>query len=225
LVRLPVLRELKCPTTPDLACKLTGSNLFLVESVSSDPKFTHPVQVPDGFPGYSMPVPHPVDGNLYVKLRDNPSVINLTVLGAQQLPASTDEAARAPERHAAHAEPEPAPAPVPDANKSTVLSSSAKENTTALPPPGVTAPTAAAKQQPASQPATVAQPPATAQTTPLGQTTPVVPSQAQPSASQASPAAANTQALPAAETQVPPASTTAPAATEAPVAHGATPTG
>jgi hypothetical protein len=113
LVRLPVLRDLKCPATPELACKLSGANLFLVDSVSNDPKFAHPVQVPDGFPGYSMPVPHPTDGNLYVKLRDDPSVVNSTALGAQQLPATSDEAARAPERHAAHAEPEAAPKPVP----------------------------------------------------------------------------------------------------------------
>ena len=125
LVRLPVLKELKCPSTPDLACKLSGSNLFLVDSVSSDPGFSHPVQVPDGFPGYTMPVPHPTDGNLYVKLRDDPAVVNSTGLGAQALPPSSDEAARAPERHAAHADPEavpqapksaqPGPAPAPTA--------------------------------------------------------------------------------------------------------------
>ena len=115
LVRLPVLKDLKCPATPDLACKLSGSNLFLVESVSSDPGFTHPVQVPDGFPGYTMPVPHPTDGNLYVKLRDDPAIVNSTGLGAQQLPPTTDEAARDTERHAAHADPEPAP-PTPKAS-------------------------------------------------------------------------------------------------------------
>jgi hypothetical protein len=119
LVRLPVLRDLKCPATPELACKLSGANLFLVDSVSNDPKFTHPVQVPDGFPGYTMPVPHPTDGNLYVKLRDDPSVVNSTALGAQQLPPSSDEAARASERHAAHAEPEAAPKPVPAPNSGT----------------------------------------------------------------------------------------------------------
>ena len=73
-------------SSADLACKLSGSNLFLVDSVSSDPKFTHPVQVPDGFPGYSMPVPHPTDGNLYVKLRDDPTVVNLTTFDAQTVP-------------------------------------------------------------------------------------------------------------------------------------------
>ena len=113
LVRLPMLKELKCPATADLACKLSGANLFLVDAVSSDAKFAHPVQVPDGFPGYSIPVPHPTDGNLYVKLRDDPSVVNSTTLGTQQLTPTTDEAARAPERHAAHTEPAAAPTPAP----------------------------------------------------------------------------------------------------------------
>jgi hypothetical protein len=125
LVRLPVLRELKCPATADLACKLSGSNLFLVDSISNDPKFTHPVQVPEGFPGYSLPVPHPTDGPLYVKLRDYPSVINATGLTVLSLPPppSADELARAEVRHEAHAStttaPDtsgqtPAPAPTPN---------------------------------------------------------------------------------------------------------------
>jgi hypothetical protein len=103
LVRLPVLRELKCPATADLACKLSGSNLFLVEAVSSDSRFAHPVQVPDGFPGYALPVPHPTDGALYVKLRDYPSAVNATALVAQTLPPSPDEVSRAEARHEAHA--------------------------------------------------------------------------------------------------------------------------
>lgn len=101
LVRLPALKDLKCPSAPELACKLSGSNLYLVDSVSSDPQFAHPVQVPDGFPGYALPVPHPTDGRLYVKLRDDPSVVNPALLGIQQLPPSPDEAARAVTRQAA----------------------------------------------------------------------------------------------------------------------------
>jgi hypothetical protein len=101
LVRLPVLHELKCPATPELACKLSGSNLFLVDAVSSDAQFGHPVQVPDGFPGVTLPVPRPTDGQLYVKLRDDPSVVNRAMLVAQQLPPSADEATRASARHAA----------------------------------------------------------------------------------------------------------------------------
>jgi hypothetical protein len=101
LVRLPVLKQLQCPSTAELACKLTGSNLFLVDSVSADRDFAHAVQVPDGFPGYSIPVPHPAGGELYVRLRDDPSVINQAALGAQSLPPSTQEAALASARHAA----------------------------------------------------------------------------------------------------------------------------
>ena len=71
-MRLPKLRELACPATPDLACKLSGSGLFLVDSIATDAHFDHAVQVPDGFPGYALPVPHPKDGQLFVKLRDDP---------------------------------------------------------------------------------------------------------------------------------------------------------
>jgi hypothetical protein len=185
LVRLPVFKDLKCPATAELACKLSGSNLFLVDSVSSDPKFAHPVQVPDGFPGYTMPVPHPRDGNLYVKLRDDPSVVNSTALGAQQLPPTSDEAARAPERQAAHAEPEAAPTPAPAPNagtKSTVLSSS--DSTSALPtpvPPAAAAqPAGVAHESPVASSSVVAQPaqpvtssPAAAQPTSATQATAV----------------------------------------------------
>jgi hypothetical protein len=95
LVRLPVLKDLICPSTPELACKLSGSNLFLVDSISDDPAFTHPVQVPDGFLGSALPVPHPTVGPLYVKLRDDLSVINPTTLETQQLPPSPSDLARA----------------------------------------------------------------------------------------------------------------------------------
>ena len=91
LVRLPVLRELKCPASAQLACKLSGSNLFLVQSVSSDADFAHAVDVPDGFPGYSLPVPHPVNDVLYVKLRDDPTVVSRATLNAQPIPPSAEE--------------------------------------------------------------------------------------------------------------------------------------
>jgi len=100
LVRLPVLRELQCPSTPELACKLSGSNLYLIDSVSNDPQFTHPVVVPDGFLGSALPVPHPT-GPLYVKLRDDPAVINQTTLTAQQLPSSPEDLDRASARQPA----------------------------------------------------------------------------------------------------------------------------
>jgi len=110
LVRLPLLKDLKCPATPELACKLSGVNLFLLDSVASDPTFEHAVRVPDGFPGSALPVPHPSVGQLYVKLRDDPSIVNTAALDAQQLPASAEESARAPARHAAAHAAEPTPA-------------------------------------------------------------------------------------------------------------------
>lgn len=118
LVRLPVLHDLKCPAGADQQCRLSGSNLFLVDSVSSDPQFANPVQVPDGFPGYVLPVPHPDGGELYVKLRDDPSVVNQVTLAAEKLPPPPGEA---PAHHAArpaYHEGETAPAPGADATKS-----------------------------------------------------------------------------------------------------------
>jgi hypothetical protein len=96
LVRLPALKNLVCPATPELACKLTGSNLYLVDSISGDAQFSNPVQVPDGFLGSALPVPHPVAGPLYVKLRDDSSVINPTTLETQLLPPSPSDLARNP---------------------------------------------------------------------------------------------------------------------------------
>jgi hypothetical protein len=101
LVRLPVIKAVKCPATPELACKLSGSNLFLIDSLSDDPQFAHPVKVPDGFLGNAMPVPHPKNGPLYVKLRDDPSVINATTVSAQEVPTSSDEASRTEVRSSA----------------------------------------------------------------------------------------------------------------------------
>jgi len=86
LVRLPVLKDLMCPPAPELACKLSGTHLYLVHSVSNNPEFTNPVQVPEGFLGSALPVPHPDGGPLYVKLRDDSSVINSISLEMQRLP-------------------------------------------------------------------------------------------------------------------------------------------
>ncbi|HEX5236054.1 MAG TPA: hypothetical protein VFW25_12065 [Silvibacterium sp.] len=81
LVRLPRFQSLQCGEGADSACKLKGSGLFLVDSISQNQQFVNPVQVPDGFAGRVLPVPHPdAGGQLYVKLRDDPSVVNLVTL-------------------------------------------------------------------------------------------------------------------------------------------------
>jgi hypothetical protein len=87
LVRLPVLQALQCPADPAQPCKLTGSNLFLVDSVSGHPEFNDAVAVPEGFPGRVLPVPRPENAKLYIKLRDDPAVVNVAALVAAELPA------------------------------------------------------------------------------------------------------------------------------------------
>lgn len=58
------------------ACTLHGSNLFLIDSIASDAAFTHSIQVPEGFAGQTLNVPRPAAKTLYVKLRDDPDVVN-----------------------------------------------------------------------------------------------------------------------------------------------------
>jgi hypothetical protein len=81
LVRLPRFQSLQCGDDAAAECKLRGSDLFLVAAIAQNQQFVNPMQVPDGFPGRVLPVPHPQDGGeLYVKLRDDPSVVNVVTL-------------------------------------------------------------------------------------------------------------------------------------------------
>jgi hypothetical protein len=92
LIRVPDLTLLKCAAVEESACSLSGSDLYLVEAVARGPAFEDAVQVPEGFPGHSLLVPHPGDGGLYLKLRDNPATVHPVAL-----PISVAEAARPPE--------------------------------------------------------------------------------------------------------------------------------
>jgi hypothetical protein len=76
LVRIPALTEIRCPDEPEKPCTLHGSNLFLVNSVSGDPKFTTSVTVPAGYVADSLTVPRPSGTLLYIKLRDDPHTID-----------------------------------------------------------------------------------------------------------------------------------------------------
>jgi hypothetical protein len=110
LVRLPRLASLECPTTAEVACRLSGSDLYLLDSVSADPQFHNVVQVPDGFPGSTLPVPHPQASELYVRLRDDPAIVNAATLGMQLLPpppAATPTAPTAESSRAAAADSAP----------------------------------------------------------------------------------------------------------------------
>jgi hypothetical protein len=80
LVRIPSLKEVSCPDSPDKQCRLIGSNLFLIDSVASDPEFTHTVSVPIGFADATLDVPRPNGTLLYIKLRDDPATVDTLIL-------------------------------------------------------------------------------------------------------------------------------------------------
>jgi hypothetical protein len=80
LVRLPSLKEIHCPDGPDKQCKLTGTDLFLIDSVASDSQFTHTTPVPIGFVDATLPVPRPNGTLLYIKLRDDPATVSMMIL-------------------------------------------------------------------------------------------------------------------------------------------------
>jgi hypothetical protein len=198
LVRLPQFQALKCPYATDQPCKLTGSNLFLVDAVSGDAQFAHPVQVPDGFPGSILPVPHPSSGELYVKLRDDPSVVNQVSLTAENVgpkpmaapAASNPPAPSAPSQQPSSGKPRPdyVRPNQPGANKPDGGNPAPNPSTTAPPPPSTTQPQST---QPAT-PDTQSQP---AQTTP--QTPPASPQAASSStAAESQPAATSAAQTP-----------------------------
>ncbi len=78
------------PPDPAAQCTLNGNSLFLIDSVSSDPQFTHSITVPDGYTSSTLNVPRPTGGELFLHLRDDPAVAN-TIL----LPGSASAASRA----------------------------------------------------------------------------------------------------------------------------------
>lgn len=75
LVRLPGFKELHCPRSTSKPCTLTGSNLFLAASIGSTPEFDFATDVPPDFTGTQLSVPHPVNGVLYLRLRDDPETV------------------------------------------------------------------------------------------------------------------------------------------------------
>ena len=80
LVRLPVLKEIRCSASPDKPCQLRGDYLYLIDSVASDPQFTHTAPVPTGFLDATLSVPHPSETGLYLKLRDDPPAVSTATL-------------------------------------------------------------------------------------------------------------------------------------------------
>ncbi len=80
LVRVPHLKEVRCPDDPVKQCTLSGDLLYLIDSVASDQDFTQAVSVPSGFADSRLTVPRPNGTVLYIKLRDDPDTVNTAVL-------------------------------------------------------------------------------------------------------------------------------------------------
>jgi hypothetical protein len=82
LARLPQITAMSCPADKD-SCSLSGTNLFLIDAVANSTAFGSPSPVPEGFTERSLDVPKPLDGKLFVKLRDAPGTIaEIAVPGA-----------------------------------------------------------------------------------------------------------------------------------------------
>jgi hypothetical protein len=107
LVRVPQLKELKCAEGAP-QCTLVGTDLFLLQQVGTDAQLANAITVPEGFGDTNLNVPRP-NGTLYLKLRDDPSVVNTAVLPVT--PEPSQSAAVAPLAVPASAHPsEPKPA-------------------------------------------------------------------------------------------------------------------
>jgi hypothetical protein len=96
LVRLPGFKELHCPRNPAKACTLTGSNLFLAESIGASPELENATEIPADFTGTQLSVPHPTNSLLYVKLRDDPATVQTLTLPVLPANAATNATTAAP---------------------------------------------------------------------------------------------------------------------------------
>jgi hypothetical protein len=128
LVRLPGFKELRCPRAVAKPCTLTGSNLFLAASIGSTADFGNATDVPADFTGTQLAVPHPAQGVLYLKLRDDPDTVQSFTLPvtpmnsqpAQPLPAANTPPAVAPSAPPAAGPDKPEPSGDPRASAPTV---------------------------------------------------------------------------------------------------------
>jgi len=93
LVRLPGFKELRCPRAAAKPCVLTGTNLFLASSLSASPEFENPVDVAPDFTGTQVAIPHPANGMLYLKLRDDPEIVQTVTIPVTLMPSLTPEGA------------------------------------------------------------------------------------------------------------------------------------
>jgi hypothetical protein len=109
LVRIPAFKDLRCPRATAKPCTLTGGNLFLAQTIGTTQDLSAGTEVPPDFTGNQLTVPHPVNGQLFVKLRDDPNTVQTLTLPVTPAPPGTQTASGQP---AAPPAPAPATAPV-----------------------------------------------------------------------------------------------------------------
>jgi hypothetical protein len=101
-------------------CTLVGTDLFLLDQVGTDAQLANAVIVPEGFGDTALSVPRP-NGTLYLKLRDDPTVVNTAVLPVttepRQSAAVAPIAVPPPPATAQQAEPKPSQQTAPDTNQ------------------------------------------------------------------------------------------------------------
>jgi len=88
LVRLPGFKELRCPRAVSKPCLLSGSNMFLAASLSATPAFENPADIAPDFTGTQVIVPHPANGVLYLRLRDDPATVQTLTMPVLPAPAA-----------------------------------------------------------------------------------------------------------------------------------------
>jgi len=99
LVRIPTLKDIHCVAAATRQCTITGEKLFLIDSVSTSPDFTDAVSVPEGFVAQTLVVPASHTRTLYLKLRDDPSAVDIVTwpaTPATSTPATATPPASAP---------------------------------------------------------------------------------------------------------------------------------
>jgi hypothetical protein len=96
LVRVPGFKELRCPHAVAKPCTLTGANLFLASSVGATPDLNNAADVPPDFTGTQLTVPHPSNGSLYLRLRDDPATVQTLTLPVTIVKESVAQASSAP---------------------------------------------------------------------------------------------------------------------------------
>jgi len=123
LVRLPAFKDLRCPRAINKPCLLTGTNLFLASSFAATPDFSNATDVPADFTGTQLNVPHPMNGSLSVRLRDDPTTVQTLTLpiipavlppGSQTTTATAQPAAAPTPPVIPPETATPKPAPTPD---------------------------------------------------------------------------------------------------------------